>query len=135
MPTATDSFQLTVETLLSAQCGRETLLVRYDTQSRRGAELAIDEHDNGTLIAFSGGIEILDALCKALHRPPLRDEHEQLLTTIGESDTGSATLVETVHGYVLRLNALGERERCAHFSREDGATLRRAIRGSFQLWH
>jgi hypothetical protein len=126
-------FQISVETLLSATCDRQTLLVRCD-RLRKQASLAIDEGDNGTIVSLTGPDEILDALCKALHRPAIIEPDELRVTNIFRGPEGAATLSESSSDYVLRLDVISERERSLRFSHADGKLLCKAIRGSFGFW-
>ena len=131
---AETTIELAVETRLSAHCGRETLLVRCDAQRRQWGSVAIDENDSGTVVSVCGDVEILTGLCRGLSRAAVKDANEQRLTNFAQEPEGSATLIEGVDRYELKLVVQGERKRSLSFSIADGKLLCKAIRGTFSLW-
>lgn len=121
---------ITTANLLTATSGRETLIVRFDGTK---AHLSIDENDNGTVVSVTGSRSLLDSLCKGLQMSDF-DEGERRSRTLLREGDAAADLAATEDGYELTLSVAGERDRLFGCSLEDGATLRKAIRGTFGFW-
>jgi hypothetical protein len=122
--------EITTANLLTATSGRETLLVRFDGTK---AHLSIDENDNGTVVSVSGSRDLLDSLCKGLGMSDFEEGERRSRTLLRDAEA-AANLAADTEGYELALTVIGERQRTFRCSLEDGATLRKAIRGTFGFW-
>jgi hypothetical protein len=124
--------QVTSENLLTATRGHDTLLIRYDGTTEV-VRLAIDENDNGNVVQVAGNRESLNKLCTALAQKAPAAGETRIVTLI-EEETARAELCADYEGYEIRLHQIGERPRTFRCLLDDGATLGKAIRGTFGFW-
>jgi hypothetical protein len=124
------------ETVVRAECGHATLIVGFDGTSG-ASRLVIDEHDNGLILGIISTKMMLDRLCAALDGRREIEAGARVslqLTAPMPSSQSDASIVTDGEGFELTIRNQGERERTVRFSRDDGAMLSKAIRGSFGFW-